>query len=411
MTRWNRKIRILFLSDFYNPYFVGGAEKIIEKDAQFLTARGDFEVAVLTTRPFSGIISLLPLKRTIEGVTRYSFYPISPYFGVSNLQNVPNIVKFLKLALGIENPHSILVLKWVMNDFKPDIVHSNIIASLSYGVLRFIKVPLCHSFFDYYYECPKGLLYHSDKTNCDVPPLPCRLRNQYLKPAFQNVDRFIVLNKLQEYRLQELGYGERKVVRLPNSITMRTEPSPFEKRENIILYVGSLFANKGVEVLLEGFIQTAGNDNWDLVIVGKGDALESLRMQYRHPNIRILGFLPRETLIEYFSKSKLFVCPSTSRDVFPTVNLEAMSYGLPILGSNLYGIKEQVIDGYNGKLFTCNSSQDLALKLHEMISNPSLLAEMGQNSYELGKSRFDEGSRNQKLVEIYFDLLRTSKIK
>lgn len=76
----------------------------------------------------------------------------------------------------------------------------------------------------------------------------------------------------------------------------------------------------------------------------------------------------------------IFVLPSTSPDPLPTVVLEAMATGNPVVGYRHGGICEMVRDGYNGLLAEVNDPQDLAAKILRLVRDEDLRAQMGRHS-------------------------------
>lgn len=76
----------------------------------------------------------------------------------------------------------------------------------------------------------------------------------------------------------------------------------------------------------------------------------------------------------------VFVLPSTNPDPLPTVVLEAMATGKPIVGYKHGGVCEMVKDGYNGLLAKVGNPDDLAAKIEVLIENNSKREEMGKNS-------------------------------
>ena len=76
----------------------------------------------------------------------------------------------------------------------------------------------------------------------------------------------------------------------------------------------------------------------------------------------------------------VFVLPSTNPDPLPTVVLEAMASGKPVVGYKHGGICEMVKDGYNGLLADVNDPADLAVKLDVILSDDELRKTMGERS-------------------------------
>lgn len=76
----------------------------------------------------------------------------------------------------------------------------------------------------------------------------------------------------------------------------------------------------------------------------------------------------------------IFVLPSTNPDPLPTVVLEAMATGKPIVGYKHGGVCEMVKNGYNGSLAEVRNPQDLAAKIEILLEDDNKQKEMGENS-------------------------------
>ncbi len=76
----------------------------------------------------------------------------------------------------------------------------------------------------------------------------------------------------------------------------------------------------------------------------------------------------------------VFVLPSTNPDPFPTVVLEAMATGKPVVGYKHGGVCEMVADGENGLLAAVGNTEDLAKKINKVLEDDDLRAKMGVNS-------------------------------
>lgn len=76
----------------------------------------------------------------------------------------------------------------------------------------------------------------------------------------------------------------------------------------------------------------------------------------------------------------VFVLPSTNPDPLPTVVLEAMATGKPIVGYKHGGVCEMVKDGYNGLLADVRNPEDLAIKIESLLKDNDKRTAMGKNS-------------------------------
>ncbi len=76
----------------------------------------------------------------------------------------------------------------------------------------------------------------------------------------------------------------------------------------------------------------------------------------------------------------IFILPSINPDPLPTVVLEAMATGKPVVGYRHGGVCEMVKDGYNGFLAEVGNPDDLAKKINQLIEDDALRIQMGKNS-------------------------------
>lgn len=114
-------------------------------------------------------------------------------------------------------------------------------------------------------------------------------------------------------------------------------------------FLGRLVAEKGVEHLVDAFLRTAGPEDRLLVggdyqRVAGGSVVEQVRARAAgDPRVRLLGFLPDEALADFYASLDVFVLPSVnSLEAFGIVQVEAMMAGVPVVASDLPGVRGPV---------------------------------------------------------------------
>ena len=86
----------------------------------------------------------------------------------------------------------------------------------------------------------------------------------------------------------------------------------------------------------------------------------------------------KETAL-YYKAADIFVC--TSRiESYPRVILEAMAYGLPIITTPVFGIKEQVQEGVNGMFYPSGNIEHLSELIKSLTTDKNLRARFSKNS-------------------------------
>ena len=84
---------------------------------------------------------------------------------------------------------------------------------------------------------------------------------------------------------------------------------------------------------------------------------------------------------EILKKADLVVLPSLLPEGCPTSILEAMSFGKPIIGYNINGLNELVINNETGLLVPLNDQETLTSSILELLNNSELIEKFGKNSY------------------------------
>ncbi|MFL6246940.1 MAG: glycosyltransferase family 4 protein [Thermoanaerobaculia bacterium] len=163
----------------------------------------------------------------------------------------------------------------------------------------------------------------------------------------------------------------------------------------IAVTVSVLRPAKGIEVLLDAVRLLP---EVQFVIVGDGPMREE--WQASSPvNVQWTGF--RRDVDAILAGCDLFVHPSLD-DAFPTVLLEAMAAGLPVVASRVGGIPEIVEDGVTGRLVPPGDAQQLAAAIREVMGN----AAMGETAQRIARERFSTEAWIARLMRVYEEVLR-----
>ncbi len=159
--------------------------------------------------------------------------------------------------------------------------------------------------------------------------------------------------------------------------------------DRILLQLGRLVPRKGIDNVIRALGKLRScNQNIKLIIVG--GASEKSDFQTRHEIKRLeqiakkegvqnavifAGRQCREQLKYYYSASDIFIT-TPWYEPFGITPLEAMACGIPVIGSNVGGIKYSVVDGQTGCLVPPNDPEQLAWKIRNLFSNPILMMKM-----------------------------------
>ena len=209
------------------------------------------------------------------------------------------------------------------------------------------------------------------------------------KKIYDLVDHYLCPSKFILKKFKEFGFKESKLFEsnlcydislidnfknnYQNTITSAS------RQEKYILYVGRLEEIKGVKTLLEA---VKGTDLL-LKIVGSGNAQDDLKTQQETEginNVQFLGFKNKNEVFELINNSLYGVCPSEWYENFPFSIAETFLFSKPVIGSNIGGIPELVINGETGFLFESGNIDQLKNKLLQLWNNELSVELMGENA-------------------------------
>lgn len=146
-----------------------------------------------------------------------------------------------------------------------------------------------------------------------------------------------------------------------------------------VLFVGRIVEGKGLEYLLKA-IELLNDPTMILLIVGDGPLRQKLEKKYHHiKNVSFLGKIEdREKLFDIYHNSEVLVIPSEGEGM-PTVLIEGMACGLPIIATSLPGIKEVVNRNFCWLVKPRNETE-ISEALKELSKNRVLLKAMSVES-------------------------------
>jgi glycosyltransferase involved in cell wall biosynthesis len=150
----------------------------------------------------------------------------------------------------------------------------------------------------------------------------------------------------------------------------------------IILGVGTLIPKKGFHVLLSACaVLRERGIPFRCVIIGDGDErarLTNLRKELGlEGSVEMLGYLSLAELRDWYYRATIFAMPSVvsptgETDGLPTVVIEALASGLPVVGTDTAGIPEVIHDGVNGLLVPANTPERLADAMQMLLERGDL---------------------------------------
>ena len=167
--------------------------------------------------------------------------------------------------------------------------------------------------------------------------------------------------------------------------------------EFVVLFVGRLVERKGVRYLIAAVQRLAPERHARLVIIGDGPERERLEEQVRREGletrVEVRGRVSDRALRQAYAEASVFALPAivdTRGDTegLGVVLLEAMSYRVPVVASDLGGITDIVTDGETGLLVPPGDVASLAVALERLAANTPLVERLREGGQRLVQERF-----------------------
>lgn len=224
---------------------------------------------------------------------------------------------------------------------------------------------------------------------------------------YKNVP-FITFSEDTKNDLTHLGVNEDHILVAQEGIEL-TKYGLGKERNSfpLIIYVGRLVRNKGVEYLIRAmtFVLQRVPDA-KLSIVGRGffeaklkELVADLRLE---ESMTFHGYVSEDEKIELLQRAHVLVMPSL-REGWATPVIEANACGTPAIGTNVMGVKSTIINGVTGFLVPYADVKELASKITIILSNYELRKRMNCNALKWAQ-RFDQDLMIQRFVKILSSL-------
>ena len=308
--------------------------------------------------------------------------------------------------------------------------------------------PICPGFFNLYKTIRDFDIIHVHNEHSFVTLVTCLINiffrkpivlschgqlrfNNYLKDLFEmiysrTVGKFILnsavkiaaLSDSDKKYLVSIGVDPGKIAIVPNAIdheyldiVSQNNDIRKDHDEKILLYVGVLIKRKGVDYLIRSLPEIKRNNRIFCIIVGKGDYGENLKTLAKKldlmDNISFKGSVKTEELYYYYSMSDIFILPSVSEGL-PTTILEAMYFGLPVITTDIPGIRDHFSD--SAILVPPKNEKVLANAINRLLNDDSLRESLGRRVKELVKEKYSWDKVSNTYINIYNEVLKNNSL-
>ncbi len=380
--------RILIISHGHPDFSAGGAETAAFTHWGELRRRGVESMLVCRVRNSPGHVGAPFFSRSVDGLEVLFSPPAVDHFRHSQPQGHVVYQDFRAL----------------LERFRPSAVHFHHYAHMGLELIREVRhfgpgIPILLTLHEFLGIChAQGQMLKTNGLLCEKSgPLDCHLcfpeispqnffmRELFIKSFFNLVDHFVCPSEFLRDRYLAWGLPAEKMIVLENGQPRRNEAAiaddPNQKYESRFVALGQLSRRKGTLVLLDAIRLLPGKVRKSIRVELHGSAQyaeDEFHSQFASALVDLKGTVTycgsyaSRSVGEILRRSGWLIVPSIWWENSPIVIQEAFAAGRPVICGDIGGMAEKVRPGVGGIHFRVNSAADLAARMEQCATNPSL---------------------------------------
>lgn len=392
-------MKILFISNFYPPYVIGGYESLCMEAVEGLASRGH-EVAVLTSTYGYD-------RECVEGK-------------VHRVLSLESDLQFYRVGKSwtypARNRRNLDYLRRLIDSNRPDIVFIwgmwNLSRQLAGEAERLMETrvvyylanpwPIEANMHQAYWDSPATSAPRTALKRLARVPARIVLRDEWTRIPLR-FEHAPCCSMAQRDQLLDASISLKDSPVIYEGIDLKAYfdaadgRSGWSARRLEMLFVGMLAEHKGVHTTVEALHLLTDDKRMQvhLTILGSGHVQYEERLRrlvdelHLSGNVTFKAPIPRADLPDFLACYDVLLLPSIWSEPLARIMQEGLASGMVVIGSATGGTAETIVSGKNGLLFPAGDAAGLAGQIHFVLENPSdarLIAERGR---ETARERFD----------------------
>jgi len=373
-------MKIAIITNVYQPYERGGAEKVVKNLVNEL--RKDNQVVLITTKPKGLAVGL----EESQNLKKYSFFPLNIYYYLNDFKHNA-IIRLIWHFFDQFNLHSYFVARNILKKENPDLVITHNLMGIGFLIPKALKkYKWIHTLHDVQLAVPSGLIIKGHEKDF--------LTNGFLTKCYAKINKWLFGSpqKIVSPSQWLLNFYNRKVFFkdsekqvLPNPVLTANKQEPkYELSMPLkLLFIGQIQEHKGIIFLVDTLKKS--DLKFNLTIVGAGTKeIELKSLIHDDQRFKYLGKVDSNQIVDLLSQTDYLIVPSLCYENSPTVIYEAFSQAVPAIGSNIGGIGELIKENQTGYLFEPVNTNSL-IDAIKKANRPHNYNQMSQSCIDLIK--------------------------
>lgn len=245
--------------------------------------------------------------------------------------------------------------------------------------------------------------------------------NQFFKP-YKNYQTITVSKSTKSELIQRFSFDPKKIKVIENACDIEPiDEVRFEDKKDRILFLGRLMPIKRAEDVIKAFAFFVQSDekfsHYVLDIVGNAQDKKYVAFLKKTAKdygvldkVHFCGFIPREEFQTFISSHKVMLVPSM-KEGFGLVVLEGNSYGVPVIGYDVAGVRDSIKNGINGFLVPDGDWKTMGEKLKDLICDQDWLYFQSQKALEYVQNLEWWWEKVKKFEQFLFSVVSDAKWK
>jgi glycosyltransferase involved in cell wall biosynthesis len=371
-------MRFCMVTTYYPPYHIGGCATYVRALSRALVAQGhEVEVMHCLDAYRLNYKNEPPEEPPDEGIV---VHRLKSRFGF-----LSTLISQQTGHPGLKSPAERAILA------RPfDVVNFHNISLIGGpAVLTWSRAPVTlYTLHEHWLLCPTHIFWKNKSHPCDrptcfrcslvsgIPPQLWRYTG-LMQRSVAHVDALLAPNEYTAKSHREAGLKPPiHVLPLFSAIEPRTAGAPPQRERPRFLFVGRLFAPKGIVQLLEEMV---GLPDYDLLVIGDGEMRGELERRFAGcRNISLLGRIPQSELVSAYQDATALIFPSLVPETFGLSIVEAFACGTPVIVHDSGGSRE-LVDA-TGAGFVYQKSDELRQILARLANEAGLRERLGRRA-------------------------------
>jgi glycosyltransferase involved in cell wall biosynthesis len=322
----------------------------------------------------------------------------------------------------------VAALDALIREARPDVAHVHFTLSEGAATLVTQKLPTVWFAHTFAAICPSGArLFQRQDAVCRLQGVPDHrcLVNAYLERCntkrplrlwrtyrdskvaqrtLRLADTIVCDSEYVRQRHIENGFPDHQIRVLPSPVPMPAGlAADRPARDPVVLYVGRVTAEKGLDYLLRALPRIAVP--CELRVAGDGYELKKQRALAAElgvaDRVQFLGAVDRAQVHDLYRQAAVVVVPSVWPEPFGMVGPEAMSFGVPVVAFRVGGVPEWLEDGETGYLVEPKDIDGLARRIELLLRDAPLARRLGERGRQVVQARFTIPQHVDRLEQIF----------